>query len=189
MKKVLVLVDVQNDFIDGSLGTAEAQAVVPKIVEKINNHEDKGNTIILFTKDTHYDWYEQTFEGKRLPVRHCIENTPGWSINREIESAVRNNRFLTYSSGEIINSRVYKHTFGSKTLQDWLVHISPIVDEIEFIGLCTDICVISNALMARMTLPDTKITVDASCCAGSTPEKHIAALEVMKSCLIDVINE
>lgn len=187
--KVLVLVDLQNDFIDGSLGSAEAQAIVPKVVEKLNNI-DKANTLVLFTKDTHYDDYLDTFEGSRLPVKHCIENTPGWSIKKEISSVVDNMRgVLTYSSKTIRCSRVYKNTFGSDDLRDFFVKYKDEIDEVEFCGLCTDICVISNVLMARQTMPDKVITVDASCCAGVTPEKHMAALEVMKSCQIDVINE
>lgn len=186
--KILCLVDLQGDFIDGSLGSTEAKAIVPRIVDKLNNYEDKRNTLVLFTKDTHYHNYLDTFEGKMLPVPHCIENTPGWSINREIKDAVLN-RFLSYSSDEIKKGRIYKNTFGSDVLEELLIKHKDEIEEIEFVGLCTDICVISNVLMARQKLPDTKITVDASCCAGVTVEKHLAALEVMKSCQIEVINE
>ena len=187
--KVLVLVDLQNDFIDGALGSSEAQAIVPKVVEKIKNYDDKNNTLLLFTKDTHYDDYMETLEGKMLPVPHCIENTSGWSINKEISKAAKDEEFLGYSSKKIIKSRIYKNTFGSDVLQDLLNKEKDNIEEIEFIGLCTDICVLSNVIMSRMTLPNTKITVDASCCAGVTPEKHKEALEVMKSCQIEVINE
>ena len=187
--KLLVLVDLQHDFIDGALGTPEAQAIVPRVVEKINNYENKENTLLLFTKDTHYDDYMDTLEGKMLPVPHCIENTPGWCINKEIASAAMHEGFLGYSSDEIINSRVYKNTFGSDVLEKLIIEAKDEIDEIEMIGLCTDICVISNVLMARQKLPNTKITVDASCCAGVTPEKHKAALEVMKSCQFNVIGE
>ena len=187
--KVLILTDLQGDFIDGTLGTHEAQTIVPKVVDKLNNYENKNNTLVLFTKDTHFDNYLDTFEGKILPVKHCIENTPGWSINRDVKNAVRSNRFLSYSSGEIINSRIYKNTFGSDVLEKFLANHKDIIDEIEFVGLCTDICVISNALMARQKLPDVKIVVDANCCAGTTPYKHKSALETMKSCQIEVINE
>jgi len=185
----LVIVDMQNDFIDGSLGSPEAQAIVPRVVEKLNNI-DMTDTLVLFTKDTHYDDYLDTFEGKMLPVKHCIENTPGWSINKEISSVVDNREgALTYSSKTIKHSRIYKNTFGSDDLRDFFVKHKDEIDEIEFAGLCTDICVISNVLMARQEMPDKVITVDASCCAGVTPEKHRAALEVMKSCQINVINE
>lgn len=187
--KVIVIIDCQNDFINGSLGSAEAQAIVPRIVEKLNNHPDKKNTLVLFTKDTHYNDYLDTFEGEHLPIPHCIENTPGWSINKEIKNAVRDNRFPSYSSRDIISSRIYKNTFGSDVLREFLEEYCNDIEDVEFIGLCTDICVISNVLMARQTLPNHKIVVDASCCAGVTPEKHKAALEVMKSCQIDVINE
>ena len=188
MFKVLCVIDAQEDFINGALGSPEAQAIVPKIVEKLNNYPDK-NTLLLFTKDTHYINYLDTFEGKHLPIPHCIENTPGWSINREIEKAVKDNRFLSYSSGKIINSRVYKNTFGSDDLEELLVKHKNDIESVEFVGLCTDVCVVSNVLMARQKLPSTPIYVDASCCAGTTVEKHKAALEVMKSCQIEVTNE
>lgn len=187
--KVLVVVDMQNDFIDGALGSPEAQEIVPNIVEKIRNYENKKETLLLFTKDTHYSSYLNTLEGKMLPVPHCIENTHGWSINKEIASAAMNPDFLRYSSDRIINSRIYKNTFGSYVLEELLAEYKDVIDEIEFVGVCTDICVVSNVLMARQTLPNTKIVVDASCCAGVTPEKHNAALEVMKSCQIEVVNE
>lgn len=187
--KCLILVDLQKDFIDGALGSPEAQAIVPRVVDKINNYSDKNNTLVLFTKDTHYDNYMDTLEGSYLPIPHCIENTPGWSINKEISKAVKKHGFLSYSSDKIINSRVYKNTFGSDDLKAFFEKFKDDIEEIEFVGLCTDICVISNVLMARMVLPNTEITVDASCCAGVTPDKHQAALEVMRSCQINVINE
>ena len=186
---VLCLIDLQKDFIDGSLGSPEAQAIIPKIVDKLNNIKDKSNTLVLFTKDTHYDNYLDTLEGTILPVKHCIENTPGWSINKDIECAVKANRFLSYSSDKIINSRVYKNTFGSDDLREFFVKFKDKIESIEFVGLCTDICVVSNVLMARQALPNTEITVDASCCAGVTPDKHKSALDVMKSCQINVIGE
>ena len=186
---VLVVVDMQNDFIDGSLGTQEAQAIVPKVVEKLKNI-DRENTLVLFTKDTHKNNYMETFEGKMLPVKHCIENTTGWSINKEISSVIDNmDGVLTYSSSTIKHSRVYKNTFGSDDLRNFFNKHKDEIDEVEFCGLCTDICVVSNVLMARQEMPDKIITVDAGCCAGVTPEKHKAALEVMKSCQINVINE
>lgn len=187
--KILVVVDMQRDFIDGSLGSPEAQAIVPKVVEKLKNI-DKENTLVLFTKDTHQNNYLETFEGKMLPVEHCIENTPGWSINKKISGVIDNtDGALGYSSPTIKNSRVYKNTFGSDDLRDFFAKHKGEIDEVEFLGLCTDICVISNVLMARQEMPDKIITVDASCCAGVTPESHKAALMVMKSCQINVINE
>ena len=186
--KVLVLVDLQCDFIDGSLGTAEAQAIIPNIVKKIDEYPNKGETLVLFTKDTHFDNdYMNTLEGQELPVKHCIENTKGWSTNREVKDVVRRNRFLSCSKGDIINGRIYKNTFGSSVLSDFLRKNSDIIEEVEFMGLVTDICLVTNVLMAREALPNTKIVVDSNCCAGTTVDKHLAALEVMKSCQIDVI--
>lgn len=187
--KIIVCVDLQNDFIDGSLGTQEAQAIVPKVVEKLKNI-DKENTLVLFTKDTHQKDYLETFEGKLLQVEHCIENTAGWSINKEISSVIDHmDGALTYSSATIKHSRIYKNTFGSDDLRDFFNKHKDEIDEVEFCGLCTDICVVSNVLMARQEMPDKVITVDASCCAGVTPESHRAALLTMKMCQINVINE
>lgn len=189
MKKVLVVVDMQVDFVTGALGSAEAQAIMPNVVEKLKNI-DKSNTLVLFTKDTHYDNYFETLEGKMLPVKHCVENTPGWCIEKEISSVVDGGEgYMHYSSDAIINSRIYKNTFGSDVLRGFLLEHGGDIEELEFCGVCTDICVISNTLMARQTLPNTRIVVDANCCAGVTPEKHKAALEVMKSCQIEVIGE
>lgn len=185
--KVMIIVDMQNDFICGSLGTERAQEIVPVVVEKINNYPDKSNTLVLFTKDTHYKNYLETLEGKKLPIEHCIENTPGWSINREVKDVVRRNRFLSCSKGDIINGRIYKNTFGSSVLSDFLRKNSDIIEEVEFMGLTTDICLVTNVLMAREALPNTRIVVDSKCCAGTTVDKHLAALDVMKSCQIDVI--
>ena len=188
--KVLVCIDLQKDFIDGSLGTPEAQAIVPRVVNKINNYDNKSNTLILYTKDTHSEAnYLDTLEGTILPIPHCIENTPGWSINKEITDTVDKNRFLSYSSDKIIKSRVYKDTFGSEDLRKFFEKFRDDIEEVEFVGLCTDVCVISNVLVTRMVLPDVEITVDASCCAGTNPDLHNAALEVMKSCQINVIGE
>lgn len=185
--KILALIDLQKDFIDGSLGTPEAQAIVKNVVDKINNYENKGNTLVLMTKDAHGSNYLDTLEGTMLPIPHCIENTPGWSINKEIKDAVRKNRFLSYSSDKIINSRIYKNTFGSDELRMFFEKFKDDIEEVEFVGLCTDVCVISNVLMCRMVLPDTPIYVDKNCCAGTNEERHLAALEVMKSCQIEII--
>lgn len=188
--KVLVVVDMQNDFIDGSLGTPEAKAIVPKVVEKIRNVD--RDTLVLLTKDTHGPDYLETLEGKILPVEHCIEGTPGWSINNDISHAADYEpRGMRYSDKKIIKSRIIKHTFGSDRLGKLLNDLNSYKDkitEVEFVGVCTDICVISNALMARQLLPDIAISVDANCCAGSTVEKHYAALSVMESCQINVVD-
>lgn len=173
MKKILIVVDMQNDFITGVLGSAEAQAIVPNVVEKVKNWDG----LMVFTRDTHFPDYMETLEGQKLPVPHCIYQTEGWSIIDELKNVVHPSTLV-----------IDKFTFGfedwRKTLGDFGVDA-----EFELCGLCTDICVVSNALALRMFYPNSKITVDASCCAGVTPEKHKAALEVMKSCQIEVINE
>lgn len=169
MSKVLIIVDMQNDFVTGSLGSKEAQAIVPNVKKKIIEYADRGDRVI-FTRDTHEENYLDTPEGKKLPVKHCINGTAGWQIvpGLEIENC------------EYVN----KPTFG------WLQWDRfGAQDEIELIGVCTDICVISNALILKAKYPEAIISVDASCCAGVTPEKHKAALEVMKSCQVDVNGE
>ena len=187
--KILIGVDLQGDFIDGVLGTPEAVAIVPRVVEKLKNI-DLREVLVLFTKDTHSHTYLDTLEGKMLPVPHCIENTPGWSINKEISSIVDNTASkLACSTDKIIKSRIYKNTFGSDDLRELLITYKDEIEEVEFCGLVTDCCVISNVLMARQALPNTRIIVDASCCAGTSPERHLATLEVMKSCQIEIINE
>ena len=186
--KVLIIIDMQNDFIDGALGTPEAQVIVPNVVNKMKWH-DNTNTVILFTKDTHFDNYLNTSEGEKLPVPHCIQGTEGWKINQEIHNEFKKGNYGTYSSDEIVNGRIIKNTFGSYDLLDVLstIELNDCIEEIELCGVCTDICVISNAIMIKNAFPDIPIIVDASCCAGVTPEKHAAALEVMKSCHINVI--
>lgn len=180
-KKILIVVDMQNDFIDGSLGTTEAQAIVTNVKKKIEEYKSYGNPII-FTQDTHYADYLNTSEGKMLPVEHCIRLTNGWNIHHDLLEIINDLECLV----------IEKPTFGSINLM-W--EIEDMIDnygnniELEFVGLCTDICVVSNVLMAKAYYPDLKIVVDASCCAGVTTEKHKAALEVMKSCQVDVIGE
>ena len=174
MNKFVIVVDCQNDFITGSLGTAEAQAMIPRLVEKINN-EDK-DTYFVFTADTHAGNYLATPEGNALPVIHCVKNTEGWEIDNRLKELFADNPVV-----------IEKPTFGSTELIDWLEGMVTSGDEIEFVGLCTDICVISNALMAKAKFYNNAIiSCDATCCAGVTPEKHAAALEVMKSCQIIV---
>lgn len=189
--KIIVIVDMQNDFITGALGSPEAQAIVPVMVERLEELNSSEN-LIIFTKDTHYDNYLDTQEGKNLPVPHCIEGTMGWSICKPIASAAgRNSNFCYYSDSDIINSRILKNTFGSLRLAELIKDIckDDFIDEIILMGVCTDICVVSNAMLIKTFCPEVKITVDASCCAGVTPERHLAALETMKSCQINVINE
>lgn len=198
--KIVVVVDMQNDFIDGALGSPEAQAIVPVMVDRLKELDD-GNTLLFFTKDTHFANYLKTQEGKNLPVAHCIEGTLGWSINKQISSyADYDSNFLTYSTFNIRKSRVLKHTFGSIELADTIrelayekLNIPNIpnikIDEIILMGVCTDICVISNAMLLKAYCPEVPITVDASCCAGVTPESHRNALAAMKMCQINIINE
>lgn len=170
LKKTLVVIDMQKDFVDGSLGTPEAEAMVPKLVEKIARERKQG-TDLIFTKDTHEENYLDTQEGKKLPVRHCIRGTEGWRLIPELE--------------EYDSKALEKPTFGSVKLPSLLEE----ADIIEVVGLCTDICVISNALLLKAHYPEKQIQVDASCCAGVTPESHQNALGAMKMCQIDIINE
>ena len=169
--RTLIVVDVQNDFVNGSLGSADAQAIIPNVKKKIQEYYNRGDEII-FTRDTHDITYLNTSEGRKLPVKHCIYGTKGWKIVDGLE--VPNCRYVD------------KTTFGTLvwTGMTWISK-----GAIELIGLDSDICVISNALILKVMFPETEITVDASCCAGSTPERHKAALEVMKSCQINVIGE
>ena len=174
MKKVLVVVDIQNDFVDGSLGSEQAADIILAAVKKIKEF----NGDVFVTLDTHFDDYLETAEGKKLPVKHCIKNTHGWKLNTQIES-VLSERLCTY---------IEKHTFGSVDLPK-LIASSAGEDKlsIELIGLCTDICVVSNALLLKANFPEAAISVDSRCCAGVTNEKHEAALETMRSCQIDII--
>ena len=169
---VLVVVDMQNDFIDGALGTKEAVAIVPHVVEKIKGFDG----IVLATRDTHGKDYLSTQEGKNLPVEHCIKGSKGWEIREEIEALLQ-------------EEPIDKPTFGSTALGEKLVRINrnEKIDTITLIGLCTDICVISNAMIAKAFLPEVPVLVDASCCAGVSVESHEQALEAMKMCQIQII--
>ena len=172
MKKILVVVDMQNDFIDGTLGTKEAQQIVPLVVSKIHSYPQD---CIYATRDTHPDSYLETQEGRNLPVLHCIEGTKGWEIRKEIADAM--------PGAEIIN----KPTFGSVILAQELMERNesePI--EVELVGLCTDICVVSNALLIKALLPEVVVRVDPGCCAGVTPQSHEAALVTMRACQIQM---
>lgn len=172
MEKILVVIDMQNDFINGSLGTKEAESIVPNVINKIKEYEPKN---IYATRDTHYENYLETSEGKNLPVAHCIKDSEGWKINNEIMQEL--------SESKIID----KITFGSTDLADVLFARNDKSDiEIELVGLCTDICVVSNALLLKARMPETHISVDSACCAGVTPESHDAALTTMKMCQIDI---
>ena len=173
---VLIVVDMQNDFIDGALGTAEAVAIVPNVVKKIRDFDG----IVLATKDTHGEDYLSTQEGKNLPVKHCICGEDGWALNSEIMQAIAETK------AEVHNF-CRKGTFGSMELAQILKETYEGQEvEIELIGLCTDICVISNAMLIKAALPEVKVSVDSSCCAGVTPESHRNALEAMKMCQIEI---
>lgn len=171
MNKVLVVVDMQNDFVNGCLGSEEAREILPNVKKKILEYQKNGDTII-FTRDTHDENYLQSQEGKYLPVLHCICETDGWKIVDGLE--VEGCQYID------------KPNFG---WVHWDTENLSDKDEIELIGVCTDICVVSNALLLKAMYPETHIVVDASCCAGVTPESHRAALFTMKSCQIDVMND
>lgn len=185
--KVLVIVDMQNDFIDGSLGTPEAKAIVPNVVEKIRGVD--MDTLVLLTKDVHGEDYLETLEGKMNPIKHCIDGTPGCSIHKDISHASDYDvRGMRYSGPGLIKSRIIKHTYGSDILRDILYRHKDRIEEVEFVGLYTENSVVSNALMARQTLPNTRIKVDAVCCAGGDVFNHEAALGVMEMCGIEITN-
>ena len=174
MQDILIVVDMQNDFIDGALGTAEAVAIVPKVVEKVKGF--KGT--VIFTRDTHGENYMQTQEGRNLPVPHCIKGSQGWEVCPALEPL---------RTGLTID----KPTFGSAGLGRLLLELDAKepVGSITLVGLCTDICVISNAMIAKAFLPEVPVTVDAACCAGVTPESHCNALNAMKMCQVRIENE
>lgn len=178
-KEVLVVVDMQNDFIDGALGSKEAEAVVDKVVEKIAGFEGT----VIATYDTHEENYMDTREGKYLPVPHCIRETEGWKLNPNVEAALEKAGYRA----------VYKPTFGSVELVEIVKNflreneLSEKDVTITLVGLCTDICVVSNAMLLKANFIEMDIRVDSACCAGVTPEKHEAALETMRSCQIEVL--
>lgn len=174
MKKWLLVIDMQKDFIDGALGTPEAEAIVDKVVAKMKSYPTAN---IIATRDTHTTDYLRTQEGRKLPVEHCIQGTDGWQLHPSVAAAL--------GEGQIVD----KPTFGSIDLMRKLVEEhqrEPL--ELELVGLCTDICVVSNALLLKAAMPEVEITVDASCCAGVTPESHQAALATMMQCQIVVAN-
>lgn len=172
--KVLIVVDMQNDFVTGSLGSSQAQAILPRVAERIREAAADGWQIAV-TQDTHHADYRETQEGRRLPVEHCREGTEGWNLCGAVEDACR--------EGAV--TRFGKETFGSLELAAWLREQGP--EEIELIGVCTDICVISNAMLCKAFLPQARVCVRADACAGVTEEAHRVALEAMKSCQIDIL--
>lgn len=178
MKRALIIIDMQNDFIDGPLGTAEARMIVPKVQAKIAKAATSADTQVFFTQDTHTNNYLKTPEGIALPIEHCIFDTEGWMIHKGVFP-----EGMEETNVEI----VHKNTFGFKYWNR--VIDSSTIDEIELCGVCTDICVINNALILKTFFPYAKIIVDASCCAGTSPEMHEAALRIMKQCQVKVIND
>lgn len=171
MKNVLVVVDMQKDFIDGALGTSEAVEIVDNVASMIKGFDGE----VVFTRDTHHDNYLETQEGKKLPVEHCIKGSAGWMLDRKLEAL------------RLDNMKIFdKPTFGSVELADYLKSIEGL-ESVTLIGLCTDICVISNALLIKANLPEMPIKVVESCCAGVTPESHKNALEAMKMCQIEIV--
>lgn len=183
MERILVVIDMQNDFIDGALGTREALQIVPCVIDKIKNYKEQGNPI-YFTMDTHEENYLDTQEGRNLPVSHCIRNTNGWELHPQI-------RALSEELQGAVNQPIVfeKGIFGSEvlaqTLRNSITDTSQV--EIELVGLCTDICVLSNAILLKTYMPEVTIKVDAACCAGVTPNSHKNALEAMKMCQIQII--
>lgn len=184
--KVLVVVDMQYDFVYGALGSDEARAIVPNVKEKIEKCAADPSYAIVYTRDTHFNDYLDTNEGRHLPVPHCKMNTAGWLVLDNVFGASEGATYV-----EVLN----KYTFGMEDIATMLETIpslvegweNEVIESIELIGVCTDICVVSNALLLKAAFTETPITVDSSCCAGVTPAKHEAALEVMRSCQIEVI--
>ncbi len=176
MKKVLIVVDMQKDFVDGALGSKEAVAIVDQVVRKIQNHEGD----IIVTYDTHREDYMESQEGKNLPVPHCIKGSDGWELDAKVQMALAGRDYKI----------IEKPTFGAVELPEYIKKkYNPEEIEIQLIGLCTDICVVSNALLLKANFLETKVSVDARCCAGVTPDSHAAALATMKMCQVAVVGE
>ena len=174
-RKILMVIDMQVDFVDGALGTPEAVAIVPNVIEKIKSYDPAD---VYATLDTHFEEnYFDTQEGIKLPVLHCVKDSPGWQLYAGIDELIpEDHRFI-------------KYTFGSLDVQQFIMDLAAKEDiEVEFIGLCTDICVVSNAMLAKASVPSMAITVDASCCAGVSVPTHEAALDTMATCQMNVIN-
>lgn len=173
MRDILLVIDMQNDFIDGSLGTKEAEAVVDAVVSEIKKYPQQD---VIATRDTHDEHYPETQEGKKLPVKHCMKDTKGWKINDKIAAAL--------GGAEVID----KPSFGSKILAEKIADMAAKEEiTVTLVGLCTDICVVSNALLIKAYSPEIPVRVIASCCAGVTPSSHEAALTTMRMCQVEVV--
>ena len=172
MRKILLVIDMQNDFIDGALGTPEAASIVDRVAEEIGKYPAEN---VFATRDTHAENYLDTQEGRNLPVPHCVKGTPGWELNPQIAAAL--------GDAAVVD----KPTFGSRELAERVARLAQ-EDELDItvVGLCTDICVVSNALLIKAFLPETTVRVLSACCAGATPESHRAALQTMRMCQIQV---
>jgi len=180
MKHILIVVDMQSDFVDGALGTPEAVAILPAVADKIKAYAADPAGVILVTYDTHTPDYMSTAEGKKLPVPHCIKGTAGWALHPTVASALES----------VAYTPVEKPTFGSVELPALVAKAAEGQDfTLELMGLCTDICVVSNTLLLKAAYPEVPVTVDAACCAGVTPATHNAALTTMEMCQIDVKNK
>ena len=179
--KILAVIDMQNDFVSGSLGSKEAEAIVEKVVEKINRFDG----YIAATFDTHHADYLETQEGRNLPVLHCVDGADGWNLEEHVLRALCSKM----EHGSTVCT-FKKPTFGSTALADWISHLylTEEVEEVVLVGLCTDICVISNAMLIKAFLPEVKVTVDAACCAGVSPASHNNALAAMRMCQINIEN-
>ena len=174
MAKALIVVDMQNDFVTGPLGTAEARVMLPRLVKKLEDIVEEGAIDLIFTQDTHAENYLSTQEGRNLPIVHCVKKTTGWQIVPALQK-------FTSRAKAVIE----KKSFGTTRLPTLLKPY----EVVEFAGVCTDICVISNALLLKSFYPEQRVQIDAACCAGSTPEAHIEALNIMRNCQCRIINE
>lgn len=184
-RKLLVVVDMQNDFITGALGNERCEAIVPNVVDAIYNSMGEDYDVV-FTLDTHYNNYLETQEGKKLPVKHCEEYTNGWRVEPSVENALKDAiGGWAFDRNYYMNACFKKNTFGCTELGEFVAENK--YSEVKLIGVCTDICVISNAMLIKAFVPETKIIVDSSCCAGVTVESHERALKAMKACQIEVI--
>ena len=184
--KILIIVDMQKDFIDGALGTKEAVAILPNVIKRV---QESDGEMILFTKDTHGEDYLSTPEGKKLPVKHCIKGTDGWEINEGILEAMNNNK-NTVLVADALGNVFEKDSFGSTALVDFLKNLhgeGAAIEEIDLVGICTDICVVANAILLKTYLPSVEISVIKDCCAGTSPLAHIEAINTMKNCQINII--
>lgn len=190
--KAFIVVDMQNDFITGALKNEHAESIVPKIIERIAANASK-DCYLVATRDTHYDDYMKTAEAKKLPIPHCIEGTEGWKYNKEIHATLLT-YLPAYANGDKADEffmidvpYIDKPTFGSLDLVNYFYNIPEKITEFTLCGTCTDICVVSNALLLRAAFPDATIKVIKECCAGTNKSSHEAAILTMKNCQIDII--